>query len=540
MKKVLLSFICLFMAFSELFAGGLVTNTNQSASWARMMVRDASTSIDAAYFNPAGLTKLNDGLHLYLSNQSIFQTRTITNSLFTGKEWTAEVAAPLFPNFYMAYKTGKMAFSLGFAPIGGGGSANYADGVPMVEVPLLALKTLPGVTGGPTVKANLEGTSIYLGLQGGISYAINDMISVYAGVRYVMASNAYVGAVKDIMVQTAGGNVKAETYMLTLAAQATAGATQLTNTATAMAPLVTNYGSFTFDQVIAATAGDPATQAQVTALRNGLTNLGQANAGSLTITQGQTAYNTYAAGYTAQATQLTAQSTLMKDQEADVKQKGSGITPIVGVNLSLLEDKLNIGIKYEFHTDMKVKNETVANKGFVVGLTQQGQKIEMYPDGKETSADIPAMLSVGVNYKFSDKFSTQIGYHTYFDKAAGWSVVENSNPEISKVDKNFWEIGIGLEYALNEKLLLSTGFLAAMSGVNKYYQNDLSYSLNSYTVGLGGLYRINDMFSLELGAFNTFYTEGTYAGTGTTAYNQTYNKSNLGFALGLNFNFGAK
>jgi len=47
MKKILFSFLGLIMAGGIAFAGGLVTNTNQSAAWSRMLVRDASTSIDA-------------------------------------------------------------------------------------------------------------------------------------------------------------------------------------------------------------------------------------------------------------------------------------------------------------------------------------------------------------------------------------------------------------------------------------------------------------------------------------------------------------
>lgn len=35
------------------FAGGIVTNTNQSAMFIRMQARDATLGIDATYFNPA-------------------------------------------------------------------------------------------------------------------------------------------------------------------------------------------------------------------------------------------------------------------------------------------------------------------------------------------------------------------------------------------------------------------------------------------------------------------------------------------------------
>lgn len=539
MKKLLFSLLCLLMAMDMSFAGGLVTNTNQSAAWARMLVRDASTSIDAAYFNPAGLTKLSDGLHISVSNQSIFQNRTISNSLFPGREWEGKVSAPLFPNFYAAYKTGKFAFSLGFTPIGGGGSANYEKGIPMIELPLLKLHSLPSVTG-HSVNASFEGSSVYFGLQGGISYAINDMISVYAGARYVMAKNSYIGEVKDISVVTAGGTVRADTYMNSLATTASTYATAANNAGAGMQPLIDGgAGSLTFAQ---AEGGGVITDVQRATLEGGLISFGftQTQIDAMTLSVAQASYYGVATNLTGQAAELTAGASLMADQEADVVQKGSGFTPILGLNLALLEDKLNIGVKYEFKTSMTITNETPAGKGFVIGMTETGTPVEMFPDGEETNADMPAMLSIGLNYKFTDKFSTMIGYHTYFDKNAGWATIEGT--DISVIDKNYWELGLGLEYSLSEKFLLSAGFLRAQSGVEEIYHDDISYSLNSNTFALGGAFRLNDMMLINFGAYKTIYEDKTiqYSHEDLGPYSQTYQKSNLAFAIGLDLTFGGK
>ncbi|MBE0679684.1 MAG: aromatic hydrocarbon degradation protein, partial [Bacteroidales bacterium] len=63
MKKILTLFSALLVTGS-LLAGGLVTNTNQSAQYIRLLSRNASTDVDAVYYNPAGLTKLAPGFHL--------------------------------------------------------------------------------------------------------------------------------------------------------------------------------------------------------------------------------------------------------------------------------------------------------------------------------------------------------------------------------------------------------------------------------------------------------------------------------------------
>ena len=70
-------FASLFMLSTFTFAGGLLTNTNQSAQFIRMMSRNASYDIDAVYFNPAGVIKLEDGWHFALYSQTIFQDRNV-------------------------------------------------------------------------------------------------------------------------------------------------------------------------------------------------------------------------------------------------------------------------------------------------------------------------------------------------------------------------------------------------------------------------------------------------------------------------------
>ncbi len=80
---------------------GFVTNTNQSAEFIRTLNRNATTGIDAVYFNPAGLTKLGDGTHIALSNQSIFQTKTVDNTILN-KTYEGSVQASFFPNLYVA------------------------------------------------------------------------------------------------------------------------------------------------------------------------------------------------------------------------------------------------------------------------------------------------------------------------------------------------------------------------------------------------------------------------------------------------------
>ena len=134
------------MITNSSFSNGLLTNTNQSAQFIRMMSRNASLGIDAVYYNPAGLIKLDDGWHFSINSQTIFQTRTIDSKFpLNDGYYEGEVTIPIFPATFAAYKKDKWAFSFGFGPNAGGGSANFDRGLASFEIPIS--KVVPALSG---------------------------------------------------------------------------------------------------------------------------------------------------------------------------------------------------------------------------------------------------------------------------------------------------------------------------------------------------------------------------------------------------------
>lgn len=544
MKKLTFTLLSLLVTISLVNAGGIVTNTNQSASWVRMMVREASTSIDAVYFNPAGLTKLPDGFHLSLNNQFIIQSRTIVSNYtyLNDGEYTGEVTAPIFPGIYAAYKTGKLVFSAGFNPIGGGGSATYDRGLPSFELPPSDL--VPGLkaVGQPvtaySINTFFEGTSVYFGFQAGVSVELSEQFSFYVGGRYVSATNTYNGYLKDIMITLGGTDMRADEFFTGAAAQATAGATSATGAATGMQQLIDlNYGDLTFAQAEGFGIIDAVTRAT---LEGGLAALGIPYS-TLTLSEAQAAYSGAATSLTVIAAESTAKATLLADQEADVKQTGSGITPIFGINFSP-SDKLNIGFRYEHKTKMELENET--KKDVMTGFSTDGTPIYMFPDKGKTQADMPAMISLGANYKVTSNLNASVGVLYYFDKSVSYGKkidgVSVSNDEV--IDKNYFEIGIGLEYGISEQLFVSGGFLMSRSGVSEDYQSDLSYDLGSNSFGLGVKYKLNDMMSLNLGGGYAMYVDSDKnfshdLGGTPVPVKETYSKSTMFIGVGVDFSF---
>jgi len=100
---------------------------------------------------------------------------------------------------------------------------------------------------------------------------------------------------------------------------------------------------------------------------------------------------------------------------------------------------------------------------------------------------------------------------------------------------NGYEAGLALEYAINEQLSASAGFLYSVGGAKDTYQTDQSFSLDSYSLAGGIKYQVNESMSLSLGVFDVFYTEGESAATAMYPVDNTYNKTSIGVAIGLGY-----
>jgi long-subunit fatty acid transport protein len=541
MRKLLI-FVAAMLITGSLIAGGLVTNTNQSAAWVRLPSRNASVGIDAVYYNPAGLMKLENGFHASVSNQSILQTRTIKN-YYAGPggsyglnqhTYKGTVNAPLFPSIYAAYKMDKFAVSFGFNPIGGGGGAEFKNGLPSFEMsPSDLVPSLRPSTGADAYRLNVyfKGSSTFMGYQGNVSYKVNDWISVAVGLRYVTAKNTYEGHLTDIEVELPSGWTRADVIMSGIAAGATGAAAATTGLVAAGA------GSLTLAQVQGAGYITALQRAQ---LEGALTSFGYPTA--TPVAQADAIFKGAALKYTQTAA-------LLGDQSADVAQTGSGIAPIFSVNFSPSEN-LNIAVKYEMATKLELTNKT--KQDLTVAYDATGAPITMFPNGDKTRNDMPAMISVGLDYKLSTSLKLSLGSNYYFDKSADYGhkydndlnsatpTVHIANKDI--ISKNGMSVQGGLEYNISEKFLVSCGYVYANQGANKLYQSDLTYGLATQTFGIGGAYSVTDKIQINLGLGYTSYKGNSkmvdhVMNTSLYQVQESYGKSTKMIAVGVDFSF---
>jgi len=527
----------LLMCFGVVFAGGLLTNGNQSAQYIRMLSRNASTSYDAVYFNPAGLMMMDNGFYFALQNQSIVQSKTIESyyPLLNSPTYDGAVKAPLFPTAYAIYKMDKVAFSLGVGPNSGGGSAEFPNGLPSFEKGVSQL--VPGLAGlsqiGQKVtgyKADIyfKGESVFWGIQAGASFKINDKISVYGGLRYVPATNTYTGHINNISVVANGVLKPAAAYLsgevapifTGLAAQATAGAA-------GVQPLIAaGAGGYTLGTLQGA---GYITAAQRTQIESGLLGLGvsQSAINVMPVSTIQSTFTSTANVLTANAAAMVSNSAQIVNKEVDVKQTGTGFTPILGVNISPIEG-MNIGMKYEFKTKLTLTNSTkVDGTG-------------MFPDKAETSSDIPAIFSVGVDYKFTKKLDLSVSFNHYNDKGVDWGNNIYGEPRI--IDHNSKEIAIGGQYQLFKCVAISLGYLRTAMGVYEQFNSDFSYYSKSNTFAGGFEIKATPRLTVDLGALFTNYDDAPklFNDPAVGSYYEIYKKHNVAYAIGLGYHFGGK
>jgi len=190
-------------------AGGLMTNTNYHIAFDRMFARGASTEIDAAYSNPAGLAWGHEGFQFSLNFQKPWQYRNIELTTTAGSHtYEGKASAPVVPALFASYKKDRWALSTMIGIVGSGGFVEYNEGVPMFNALLGGTITtltqgLYEATQGATnvvtpdqYDAEMKGKQYIYGGQLNFTYKIVDCLSAAVGIRANYYDGYYRGHVK--------------------------------------------------------------------------------------------------------------------------------------------------------------------------------------------------------------------------------------------------------------------------------------------------------------------------------------------------------
>ncbi len=200
-------------------------------------------------------------------------------------------------------------------------------------------------------------------------------------------------------------------------------------------------------------------------------------------------------------------------------QDGVGFAPIVGVDYKI--GKFNFAAKYEFRTQIRMKNESTVNEASAIDA------VNKYRDGEYVNEDMPALLAVGVQYSPIDVVRINAGYHHYFDKDASWY---NNTQELLKHNTN--EYLLGAEWDTTDNLTFSAGAQLTRYGMSDEYISDMSFVVNSYSIGFGFNYKLSNKVAIKAAYFQTYY--GDYDRTDATnpQVKDSFTRSNRVFGVG--------
>jgi long-subunit fatty acid transport protein len=507
MKRIKLAVLAIAFMGNTAFAGGILTNTNQSVHFLRNPARDAAIGLDGVYSNPAGVAFMSDGLHLGFNWQYAHQTRIVDsqNELFklgyknngnANKRFKGVANAPFLPSVQAAYNKGNWSYQFNFAVTGGGGKCKFDEGVGSFESVIGAVAqkligtsqmlnqqlaplgaSVPNVTG-YDVDAFMKGEQYYFGFQLGAARKLTENLSVYGGLRLLVGLGTYEARMNNIRVMNGDQGMTLPDYFKGI----NDGLTNAKATLTANGELIQNG----IQQYVTGYMAAGMTQEQAMATPE-VQNLVQ---------QGQTVA---AAGQRLQAVgeQLTESAEKMAPYSNGINlksdQTGWGIAPVIGVDYKL--GNFNFAAKYEFKTRMRMKNNSDLEQSTI-------EATDKYVDGTEVPEDSPALLTLGAEWSVVPTVRVSAGYHLYFDKDAHW--YQHSERELKG---NSMEYLAGVEWDITDKLQVSTGGQLTRYQLSDSYMNDMSFVVNSWTFGLGLGYQLNKTVKLNAAYFQTNYSD---------------------------------
>ena len=467
-------------------AGGILTNTNQSIDFLRNPARDAAIGLDGVYSNPAGVAFLPEGFHLGFNWQYAHQTRTITsnNPVFalgrknngqTQKTFEGVADAPCIPSIQAAYNKGNWSMQFNFSVPGGGGSCEFADGLGSFESVVGSIayqlsgldriatalgQQAPGVSG-YDMDGYMQGRQYYFGFQLGAAYKITPDLSVYGGLRLLYGNATYKAKISNIQVKTAGGYVDFGSFMQSATALVDGGITTVNNGIAQVNAGIAQYEA----------AGVPV-PAELTATKAQLEGTAAQLQGT---SQSLNALQKYSQGVNLLC-----------------NQSSVGLAPIIGIDYRF--GRFNIAAKYEFKTQIHMKNESTVNEASEIAA------VNKFRDGEKIDEDSPAQLALGAMWNITDDIRVNLGYHHFFDKNANWY---NNTQKL--LDGGTNEYLAGAEWDITDKLTVSAGLQLTRYQLTDEYMNDMSFVVNSSSVGFGFNYKASNVVTLKAAYFQTNY-----------------------------------
>lgn len=207
-------------------------------------------------------------------------------------------------------------------------------------------------------------------------------------------------------------------------------------------------------------------------------------------------------------------------------QEASGYTGIIGICVFPTDD-LIIGARYE--TITKLEYETDVKNDTLGILATSG-----LPDGMKVNRDIPAYVALGASYRIMPGLRTEVSFNYYLNENADWDGMEDDA-------NNGYDAGIMLEYVVNPKVKVSTGYMYTKVAIDPEAVSGETLQLDANSIGGGIQYQLSPSSTVNAGIYHSFYNEAArqtdVGGLGLVVYEEKFNKALTNLALGFQYTF---
>lgn len=428
MKKTII--LLSILASMNAYAGSIDYLAQQDSEYFAHPAMTGKIGTSGAFYNPAGTAFMEDGTYIKINSQTIFKdygmytdykgVPNLTDPV-SGSHESSHPSA-LVPSVQFVKKDGNRSYFIHGGVAAGGGAVKYGNGISAFEIigesiqagfKKKGLSTKVDYLGGSTV----YGSSYYANINFGMAEKINSKFSVAGGLRFM-------SAIREL------------------------------------------EGTANYDLDLGTGAG--------------------AHRIKVDINSERTAY---------------------------------GVGGVIGFNYKPTE-KLNIGFKYETEVELYFKTKDGAN-----GLkVSSPSPIDTVVEGIDSSLrgnsvisewlvndrrNLPATMALGFAYDVNEKTTLLGNGNYYFIKDA------NRNGAYDGYD-NGYELSIGVDYKLTDKYTLMAGYQFTDTGANENTFRDTDYALDADMYGVGISYSPNETKTFTLSYSLVDYKNGTSKETNTT------------------------
>ena len=142
---------------------------------------------------------------------------------------------------------------------------------------------------------------------------------------------------------------------------------------------------------------------------------------------------------------------------------------------------------------------------------------------------MPALFTVAAGYEFSPKLRATLEYHFFDDKNA-----KMANDRQKELTHGTHEFLAGVEYDINEKFTVSCGGQRTDYGLSDGYQQNTSFACDSWSIGMGGAWNINEKIRLNASYFCSLYSNYDKV---VSYGKETYSRTNHVIGIGVDYKF---